>query len=211
MIMTRLDPAADAFDEALDRSAPRATTDAEIDQELTLMVRRARSAARQRPRPWGRRIAVAGAILALAAGGATTAAATGLWSPWAEDPAVIYSYELPSGVWCEVRTGNVMAHGRPDVVAAIEDILENGDVFARADIDAAITESRAAENSYMGKPAGHGTDYYNADNEYRMAVDHAVTLVLFADLEKRIPDYAGVSISWEGEANCPGATFGYDQ
>lgn len=116
-----------------------------------------------------------------------------------------------------MRTGNVMAaYDRPDVVAVAEDILQNGDVFARADIDAAIAEVRADESWYMGDgsnptPSGYGTDYYNADDEYLMAVNRAVTAVLVADLAKRIPDHTESNLSWEGETHCPGATFGFDR
>lgn len=214
--MTPLDPAKDSFEEALERSTPHVTSGAEIDQELALMVARARLAAHRRPRSWGHRVAIVGAIIALAAGGATAAAATGVWSPWAQNPDVIYTYRLPSGAWCEVRRGNVMAYGRPEVEAAIEDILRNGDIFARADIDAAIAELRADESWFIGDgsnptPSEFGTDYYNADDEYRLAVDRAVAAVLLADLEERFPDAAALEFSWEGEGHCPGATFGYDQ
>ncbi|WP_309709544.1 hypothetical protein [Pseudolysinimonas sp.] len=214
--MSSADTATDPFDETLAGSAPRATSSADLDLELAVMVRRARTAARKRPRPWGQRVAMAGAIVALAAGGATAAAATGGWGPWALNPDVIFTYRLPSGAWCEERVGNVQAPGHPDVVAAVVDILRNGDVFARADIEAAIAESREDESWYIGDgsnptPSGYGTDYYNADDEYRNAVTNAVRVVLIADLEERIPDYADSNLSWEGEGHCPGATFGFDR
>ena len=214
--MNPVDASVDPFDEAIERSAPHITRGAGLDTEIALMAARARAVARRRPRPWGQRVAIAGAIVALAAGGATAAAATGVWGPWAQNPDVIYTYRLPSGVWCEERIGNVQAYGHPDVVAAVEDILRNGDVFERADIGEAIAELRADESWFIGDgsnptPSGYGTDYYNADDEYRQAVYRAVRVVLTADLEKRVPDHAESNLSWEGESHCPGADFGFSQ
>jgi len=112
----------------------------------------------KRVRRYARPIAV-GAIAAvlLGGGGVAAAAVTGLWAPWAENDALaILHYELPSGVPCEMRIGNVQ--GTPDEVddiirEAMDGVkLDDADVAAAAasigDIGNTFTDDEAFQTGY---------------------------------------------------------------
>lgn len=138
----------------------------------------------------GRRLARPIAVTAIAAGllgggGMAAAAATGLWSPWAQnDPLVSIQYELPSGASCEYRFGNV--EGAPDEV---DDVIR--DALAGAAFDDADVAEGAAYVGALGDPR---TD----DRAYETGLMWAVQLRIEAALAAHGLEDQWASIDGEG-------------
>lgn len=95
----------DPLDELLDRSAPYApvTESESLTTAYEAMARDARVRARMSRRR--AHLAIGAGLAVVLAGGATAAAAAGLfsWSVWATNPDITYSFTLPSGRQCEER------------------------------------------------------------------------------------------------------------
>ena len=193
----------DDIDQRIAHADPAAPT-AEVP-ELADMIASARdevgAARTRRLRP----VVAIGLATVVALGGAGTAAAVGEWSPWAQHPDIVFTFTMPSGEVCEQRMGNIQG-ADPEAVASLQDYVDRVDVFALADIDAAIAEIRADTNVTVlpdgtEAPAGYGTPYYDADLEYHLAVHRAVNEVLTDELERR--DFPPDAVeSWEGEMFC---------
>ena len=177
----------DPLDELLDGSAPLFPVTPRLQPELAHLAKRARSHA-ARLGSFGRRAAIVGVIGALAAGGTAAAAAAGGWVPSIDDPDVIFEFTLPSGDVCQMAIGDVGAGGRDDVVTAVEDILRNGDVYARADIAGQLAEP--LDSDYAA----------NSDEVYRTAVIIAINKVVGGDLNEKVPDW--LTFDWHGDDSC---------
>lgn len=150
-----------------------------------------------------RRPGLVAAILvpALALGSAGVAyAATGLdwarlwdgpahWEGWALSPDTSFTYDLPGGGSCEMRVGDVTYSPEPQrdadvevdpaVVDVAREFLRTAELSEVVDVDAALTRLRAAPSTYVDEsgdvvPFGYGTDEYDADVEYNIAMKDAV-------------------------------------
>jgi len=181
-----------------------------------------------------RRKAIAAAILApvMVLGGAGAAfAATTIdwssfwgnsaagWTDWAQHPDATINYTLPGGGSCELRLGEFEyspdptrpadVKADPRVVAAALAYLRSADVFAASDVDGVIQENRADQNwandgSDVLVPFGYGTDNYNADVEYNIAVKEAVQKAVFSHLDNLgIPS---TGLGYKGQEQCTGMT-----
>lgn len=161
---------------------PPLTQPASLDRDLAALVRDAR-----RPRRTPRLIA-AGAALTLALGGATTAVASGAWSPWAQSaPSNVFT--VPSGIECELRMGNVII-GDPEAAAAAQDIIDHTDFIAEVDIEASLAD-------YADSPASE-------DRIYLMALSSGAQNLVMDKLEERGFDLEAIyfgSISGEGRCD----------
>ncbi|MFG6444797.1 hypothetical protein ACFXP7_05780 [Microbacterium sp. P06] len=169
-LLTRSDPANDL-------SAQERRLTAEMIEKSTPMRKR---------RGYARPLAV-GAIAAvlLGGGGMAAAAASGLWEGWAQNDALaIVHYELPSGVSCEWRIGNV--RGAPDEVDQV--IRE-----ALADLD--LTDADIAEGAaYVGVTGDPLTDAH----AYETGISWAVTLRIERALAAHDLDDKWTSIGGQG-------------
>jgi hypothetical protein len=207
----------DRLEALLSESAPRDERELSGGR-IEAMIARSRTDARAAGRlGWLRnpRVAIAGAAAIVLFGGAGAAAAATYddWAPWAQDPDLAYTYTLPSGAECEQRLGEVYS-GDPELTAAVRDIMRNGDVVARADIDKWIGEIRAGKNTRVlddgtEVPAGYGTAYYSADQEYDSAMSQAISEVIGDDLRDRgfNEDPGADNLQWSGQGYCPGADW----
>lgn len=171
------------FDTLLDRSSPVGELAAEERRAVAMMIDR--SVPAKEHRRVVRPIAIGAiAVALLGGGGVATAAVTGLWDQWAQDdPLAILHYELPSGVACEMRIGNVQE--APEEVSDL------------------IRESLAGvnfNNSDVVENAGASKDVLSDDNAYQDAYNWTVVTfiddVLKADgLDRAEPQYSA-------QANC---------
>ena len=116
------------------------------EQRLTAEMVERSIPARKRQR-YGRPIAVATiAAVLLGGGGLAAVAASGLWEGWAQNDALaIVHYELPSGVSCEWRIGNV--EGAPDEV---DDVIR--EALAGVELDDVEVAEGAAYVGVSGDP-----------------------------------------------------------
>jgi hypothetical protein len=217
----------------LREAAPRVTADDETlaAQLLALTeatTRESRSVARRRR---GIAAAILTPLLLLGGAGAAFAAATIDWSvfwagstttewaEWAKNPDARITYSLPGGGSCELRLGEFeyspdanrpadMA-ADPQAVAAALDYLHSADVLADSDFDGVLRENRSDQNwaddgSGTPVPFGYGTDNYNADVEYSIAVQEAVHKAIMAHLESLgIPS---TGLGFQGQKQCTGMT-----
>ncbi|MGO1317767.1 MAG: hypothetical protein ACTMIR_12145 [Cellulomonadaceae bacterium] len=201
------------LDHLLDASQPPTPlADATSDAELLAQVNEAREGARTPVRRAARRTATVTAAVLLGLGGVGAAAAAvtqASWSPWAKDPDVILTFELPSGAACELRLGNAETTDA-DVLAALREIADTKDVLALADVDATIAELRANKGTYtdangVEHDASYGTPYYQSpDSEFLTATSLAVSQLIREDLKAQgLPAGFGYS----GESLCPEADW----
>lgn len=153
--------------------------------ELTAKERRVAAEMLDQPMPSRRRryarplaVGTIAAVL-LCGGGMAAAAVTGLWDGWAQDDALaILHYELPSGVPCEMRIGNVQ--GAPD---AVDDVIRDalaGAEFNDADVASSIDDS--------GEPLTDDEAYQNAYN--CTVVAHIDDALKANGLESAQPQYS---------------------
>lgn len=128
-------------------------------------------------------------------------------------------YALPGGGSCELRLGEF--HFSPDPnrpagvaadprsVDAAFAFLHSSDVLAASDVDGVIQENRADQNwtddgSGTLGPFGYGTDNYNADVEYQLAVKEAVQEAIIAHLDALgIPS---TGLGYQSQEQCTGVT-----
>ncbi|WP_460802790.1 hypothetical protein [Microbacterium sp. GXF6406] len=211
-------PDDDRLDQLLGESSPEtALITVSVANEVARLQGATQAEVREstRVRRW-RRPAVTALASVLVLGGATAAAAaTGVWTmPWADEPIVSFGFTLPSGAVCEQRIGNVTGLA-PDEIAAVENFYRstNFEALLTDDaIDATIAQRRTGESIHRNEdgstePAGLGTKHYNADKEYWTAVWDILTTALDADLEQAGIDGIATDLSFQGEANCPGANW----
>ncbi|WP_166880088.1 hypothetical protein [Salinibacterium sp. ZJ450] len=206
----------DTLDALLTETAPyRHEPNPGILDELPSMV----VGAEREARPLGvlrrmPRLAVAGvaAVLVLGGAGAAAAATFAGWSPWAQTPDAVYTYTLPSGAVCENRLGDVRGQD-PAITEAIRTFVGGVDILAVADIDAALElmrEQGTTQHLENGteEPGGYGTVHYNADVEYNLAVNQAVSAVITNELLRQGFDLeTDTGLSYAGESHCPGADW----
>jgi hypothetical protein len=141
------------------------------------------------------------------------------WAEWAKNPDARITYSLPGGGSCELRLGEfqyspdpnrpVDVAADPRSVAAALDYLHSADVLADADVEGTLRENRSDKNSAddgSGTPVpfGYGTDNYNADVEYNIAVQEAVQEAIAAHLGSLgIPS---TGLGFQGQEQCTGMT-----
>lgn len=141
------------------------------------------------------------------------------WADWAQHPDATINYTLPGGGSCELRLGefqyspdlnrpaNIAAD--PRSIDAALNYLHSADVLADSDVDGVIQENRSDENwadDGTGNPVpfGYGTDNYNADVEYNLAVSEAVQEAITAHLDTLgIPS---TGLGYQSQAQCTGMT-----
>lgn len=160
-----------------------------LDAAIT---RTSREAQRQaRPRRRMSRSAAAGLAALLAVGGGATAAvaATWQWHPWAMNPDATFTVTLPSGATCEYRAGAVSG-ASAETTEAVRAFIAANDIVEMADVDGAIAEARADGQTMYDdngelRPAGPGTELYNADFEYQSALNLAVSELVSDHLRAR--------------------------
>lgn len=140
------------------------------------------------------------------------------WAEWAEHPDAIVTYELPGGGSCELRLGEVEFGpdpNRPADVAvdersadATREFFREGDVLAGVDLDAIIAESRATDENVIenadgtSTPFGYGTDAYDADVEFQLAVKDGVHVAVEQHLDELGIPSAG--LAWQSQEQCTG-------
>jgi len=138
---------------------------------------------------------------------------------WAQHPDATINYTLPGGGSCELRLGEFQYSPDPnrpaDVAAdprsidAALNYLHSADVLADSDVDGVIQENRSDENwadDGTGNPVpfGYGTDSYNADVEYNLAVSEAVQEAITAHLHTLgIPS---TGLGYQSQERCTGMT-----
>lgn len=146
-----------------------------------------------------RRRALTGAVLGalLVGGGTVAAAASGLWSPWAEDPDLAYQFALPSGAMCEARYGlistdpTVSPTDSSGLDSGLADWLASTDVLALADIDAAVAAFESGDVQLTLPPIdGDGLteaqiQARETDLVYAAAVEYAVGKTINAEVTAR--------------------------
>lgn len=210
------------------RPATAATSD--VREQLAAMAAAVVATSQVRPR---RRVGLIAAIVAplLVVGTAGTAYAvtnfdwsqlwfnSSEWAEWAQNPDAMVIYSLPGGGSCEMRFGEVVyspdpsrpAHvpADPRVEQLARDFLRTADLLAVADVDATITKMRATDENWSqaddgtAVPFGYGTDNYNADVEYNMAVKQAIQHAVTDHVESMgIP---ATGLGYQSQEQCTGA------
>jgi hypothetical protein len=202
------------LDDLLDQSAPPipTVTNSVTDEVLRLHVLTREAAERTgRHRRWSRPT-IAGAIALLLVGGASTAVATG-WRPpsWENPVDSSYTFTLPSGPTCTMLIGNV-GGSDPESVQVIRDFYRDADYTKLLDDDAIaaqIQKIRLDKNTAIDAagnevPAGYGTKYYNADEEYKSAVNGILTDAAWTEIESEGLTGVDPNLTWEGiGTDCP--------
>ncbi|GAA3933293.1 hypothetical protein [Microbacterium soli] len=175
----------DDFDNLLNGSSPVRGLMAEERRAVAIMVDE--SAPPKSPRRNAQPIAIGAIVVAfLGCGGAAAAAVTGIWAPWAQDDALAtLHYELPSGVSCEMRIGNVK-QAPPEVSDLIRKSLV-GVEFKSADV---------IENA----TPGDSKDVLTDDNAYQDAYNWTVATYIDDALKAHGIDNATPQFS--AQANC---------
>ncbi|ARO12843.1 hypothetical protein EFN20_00300 [Propionibacterium freudenreichii] len=193
----RTSPEHDALDVLLDRSRMALAEPGDLDAAVEVML--ADLADRPRGRVArlgrGRRVAAGIALSAVLAGaGMSAAAATGLWSWWAETPDLAYEFTSPSGEQCEVRYGLMSTSpttapiDSSNLDAGLAEWLAGTDVLAVADVDGALAAFEAGEVEFFAahldddggltSEAVQPGEVLDADGLYAAAVEYAVSEVI---------------------------------
>lgn len=163
--------------------------------------------ARPRRRASRRGVLISTTTAGIVLAGTTAAAALGIggWTtPWGKDPDGAIEFTLPSGVECEYRIGNLTSTSHTDDLRAW---LDDHTLDEVADIDAAIKDMRAQDQTYVREDGtevdvGYGTPYYDADNEYFDAVNRAVNAAIADRAEETGILKEGGSFGHLGELHC---------
>ncbi|KTR94299.1 hypothetical protein NS220_09465 [Microbacterium testaceum] len=138
------------------------------------------------------------------------------WEAWALTPDASFTYTLPGGGTCEVRVGDVTfspaaerpAEVRADPAAADAalDYLRTADLAHAIDVDAAIGRLRQQPMTYESEEGsvafGYGTDQYNADVEYNIAVKDAVFTAVMSHVEAA--GYPTTGLGFSSQERCEG-------
>jgi hypothetical protein len=217
----------------LDQAAPQVTVDddALAAHLVTMTVATTRKSPRTARRRQGIAAGILIPVFLLGGAGAAYAATTIDWSvfwgsspttkweAWAQHPDATIKYTLPGGGSCELRLGDINfspdpnrpagVAADPKAVDAVLDYLRSSDVLADSDIDGVLKKNRSDHNSADDgsgnqMPFGYGTDNYNADVEYNIAVKEAVQEAIYAHL-----DTLGIppnGLTYQGQEQCTGMT-----
>lgn len=219
LIMNMDDALDDDVEQRLRAAAPKTTAvNGRVEDELARMAvtagtDRAQSGAGGR---WSRSGAVAGAVFGVVImAGAGVAAASNAedWVfPWADAPALEYSYTLPSGSVCDARIGGLeLPSAFADQESEILEYLASLDVMRTVDVDGEIAAARSNRDMWHENEAGtdlpawYGTEYYpSPDREYSMAVQSGLQEVIFDELQRRgiVVSTDPGTIGLEGETKC---------
>ncbi|MDF2666901.1 MAG: hypothetical protein K0R81_2751 [Microbacterium sp.] len=212
-LMTRADRARDLSDDGV-RPRAAAMARAIVAQDRTRGRRRRVLAASLVP------------VLVLGTAGAAYAAVTvdwgrfwmqpAEWQSWALAADASFTYTLPGGGTCEVRVGDVTfspaANRAADVPAdpaaadAAREYLRTADLAHTIDVDAAIAKLRQEPMTYEGEgdsvPFGYGTNQYNPDVEYNIAVKDAVFTAVMSHVEAA--GYPATGLGFSSQERCEG-------
>lgn len=174
----------DDIDRLLEMSDPAGELTAEEQRSAAEMVERSTPVTMRRRS--ARPLAVgAMTALLLGGGGVAAAAVNGLWEGWAQDDALAsVRYELPSGVSCEWRIGNVQ--GAPHEV---DDVIR--EALAGVELDDAEVAEGAESVGVFGDPL---TD----DHAYETGISRAITLRIERALAGHELDGTWASIDGQG-------------
>ena len=199
----------------LGASAPIDSLAARADEQVihAMAMAAKREATPERPPRSTRRTAGIALVLGLGLGGVGAAAAAVThqqWSPWAQDPDVVFTYMLPSGATCEQRIGDV-AGPDTEAIEATRAFFRTHDVLALADVEGAIAWLRTDEHTITNddgtsRAANYGRDdYMSPDTEYQVALAHAVSALIEDELSGQ--GLVGDGDTYASEAYCPGAQW----
>lgn len=169
----------DEFENLLDGSSPVGELAAEERRAVAMMIDEAAPAPKKH-RHLVRPFAIGAiAVAFLGGGGVAAAAVTGFWDQWAQDdPLAILHYELPSGVACEMRIGNVQ-----EAPAEVSDLIRES--LAGVDFD----DADVIENAPAGEDVLSDDDSYQA--AYNWTIVAYIEDALKADgLESAEPQYS---------------------
>lgn len=204
----------DALDAVLDRSRAMLTEPDDLQTEVQTMLHQLEDLPQgHRARTGGRRRVVS--IFALSAllvgGGVSAAAASGLWSWWADDPDLSYEFTLPSGASCEVRYGLMSTEpgtapvDSTNLDAGLAEWLTTNDVLSLADVSGAVTALETGEVEFftvhldddgtVTKEAVRPDESLDADKFYATAVEYAVAEVISVEVAAR--DLPGIAYGTE--------------
>lgn len=138
------------------------------------------------------------------------------WQAWALAPDASFTYALPGGGTCEVRVGDVTfspAANRPADVPAdpaaadvAREYLRSADLARAIDVDAALARLRQEpltyENEGESVPFGFGTNQYNADVEYNIALKDALFTAVKTHVEAA--GYPTTGLGFSSQERCEG-------
>ena len=196
------------LDRALELANPKVTPiSPNLEQHIANLWDSTARAARRRHH-LARGATMIGSLVGLLSIGAGAAMATGAWAPWALEPASDYTFQLPSGVTCEGRVGDIIANN-PQISEVIEDMFIGTDVVADAPVDAWVeryeTSNEARKHAELTAQNGEQIGVTTADDAvYLMAVSSAISEAISAELTLRGFDSedAANSFGIKGQALC---------
>ena len=175
------------IDDLLATSAPPVSRAAEVDRDLDDLVRRTR------PRPartWAIRLGIGVAAFGVLAGGAAAASGSIDWVPWLAEPDLAFAFTTPGGLECFGRVADdARAEADADELAALEDVLVNGDIVAEA--------AARAPGYLVPDPA------VDPDKLYVHAFADALVFEVSRQLGARGVD----ETEWGFQIQCPGAEW----
>jgi hypothetical protein len=200
------------LDDLLDRSAPPTTIHtSSIAHELRELQAAVRDqTGRPAPRTRWTRPTIAGLVVLLLVGGATTAVASG-WRPdgWVHPVVGSYSYILPSGNTCDIVVSNVQGSD-PESMKVMSDFYQDADyaqllsddaIAARILKDRAVDVIWALDENGSQVPGGYGTPYYDADQEYQSAISHILSEAATAKIDAGLTD-VDPNLTYDGRGDC---------
>jgi hypothetical protein len=204
----------DALDAVLDRSRAMLTEPDDLHTAVQTMLHQLEDVPQGHRARTGRRRRVASvfALSALLVGvGVSAAAASGLWSWWADDPDLSYEFTLPSGASCEVRYGLMSTDpgaapvDSANLDAGLAEWLTTSDVLSLADVGGAVTAFETGEVEFfalrvdddgtMTKEAVRLDENLDTDKFYASAVEYAVAEVINMEVAAR--DLPGIAYGTE--------------
>jgi hypothetical protein len=117
-----------------------------------------------------------------------------------------YTYELPSGTTCEVRT-SAFDYVEPAAVAAIRLYAQSVDLVALASVNADLADSRDETPNPFARNEFVGPDEQTVvtDDDYTSAVFSAVRDLVKTEMHRRGFEDTAIGLTWSGELICPAA------
>jgi hypothetical protein len=176
------------FDDEITAAAPRVTRGPDLDDALTDLLDRTRPPVRRRR--WAVRATVGVVALGVLAGGAAAASTAIDWVPWLQEPDLSFEFQAPSGLECFGRVGDdARGEATPEQIAAMEDVIRNGDIVARAE--------KLVGGYLVPDPT------QDPDRLYVFAFGEALSRAVLLEMMER-----GVQeIEWGFQIQCPGAQW----